>query len=232
MAGDWIKMRRSLLTDPRVVRIASALHADRFRTIGGLFSAWCLFDEQTPDGRLEGYTPEVFDEIVGVCGLAVAMESVGWLEIGDNWLQATAFSEHNGQTAKRRAQEAVRKMSARNADTDADKKRPREEKRREENLHTHTHTKTAKRGTQPIVPEDLAVCWSRWIEYYFATQGKSVPTIQAEAILMDLGRRGPDKAARDIDFSIRKGAKTILDSDNDFEARRPAGGTKQRIDLQ
>jgi hypothetical protein len=116
MAGDWIKMRRSLLTDPRVVRIASALHADRFRTIGGLFSAWCLFDEQTPDGRLEGYTPEVFDEIVGVCGLAVAMESVGWLEIGDNWLQATAFSEHNGQTAKRRAQEAVRKMSARTAD--------------------------------------------------------------------------------------------------------------------
>jgi hypothetical protein len=232
MAGDWIKMRRSLLTDPRVVRIASALHADRFRTIGGLFSAWCLFDEQTPDGRLEGYTPEVFDEIVGVCGLAVAMESVGWLEIGDNWLQATAFSEHNGQTAKRRAQEAVRKMSARNADTDADKKRPREEKRREENSHTHTHTKTAKRGTQPIVPEDLAVCWSRWIEYYFATQGKSVPTIQAEAILMDLGRRGPDKASRDIDFSIRKGAKTILDSDNDFEARRPAGGTKQRIDLQ
>jgi hypothetical protein len=232
MAGDWIKMRRSLLTDPRVVRIASALHADRFRTIGGLFSAWCLFDEQTPDGRLEGYTPEVFDEIVGVCGLAVAMESVGWLEIGDNWLQATAFSEHNGQTAKRRAQEAVRKMSARNADTDADKKRPREEKRREENSHTHTHKKTASRGTQPIVPEDLSVCWSRWIEYYFATQGKSVPTIQAEAILMDLGRRGPGKAARDIDFSIRKGAKTILDSDNDFEARRPAGGTKQRIDLQ
>jgi hypothetical protein len=232
MAGDWIKMRRSLLTDPRVVRIASALHADRFRTIGGLFSAWCLFDEQTPDGRLEGYTPEVFDEIVGVCGLAVAMESVGWLQIGDNWLQATAFSEHNGQTAKRRAQEAVRKMSARNADTDADKKRPREEKRREENSHTHTHTKTSKRGTHPIVPEDLSVCWSRWIEYYFATQGKSVPTIQAEAILMDLGRRGPDKAARDIDFSIRKGAKTILDSDNDFEARRPAGGTKQRIDLQ
>jgi hypothetical protein len=234
MAGDWIKMRRSLLTDPRVVRIASALDADRFRTIGGLFSAWCLFDEQTPDGRLDGYSPEVFDEIVGVRGLAVAMESVGWLEIGDNWLQATAFSEHNGQTAKRRAQEAVRKMSARNADTEADKKRPREEKRREEITHTHTHKKTASRGTQPTVPEDLAVCWSRWIEYHFAKHGQAVPAIQAEAILMDLGRRGAEKAARDIEFSIRKDAKSILDSDNDFEKRQPAANytTKKKIELQ
>jgi hypothetical protein len=132
MAGDWIKMRRSLLTDPRVVRISSALNADRFRTIGGLFSAWCLFDEQTSDGTLSGYTPEVFDEIVGVKGLSRAMELVGWLEINGDCLKAIAFSEHNGQSAKRRAQESVRKMSARNADTTADKKRPREEKRREE----------------------------------------------------------------------------------------------------
>jgi hypothetical protein len=34
---------------------------------------------------------------------------------------------------------------------------------------------------------------------------------------MDLGRRGTAKAIRDIDFSIRKSAKSILDSDNDFE---------------
>jgi flagellar biosynthesis GTPase FlhF len=132
MAGDWIKMRKSLLTDPRVVRISSALDADRFRTIGGLFSAWCLFDEQTSDGILDGYTPEVFDDIVGIRGLARAMEAVGWLQINADSLVATAFSQHNGQTAKRRAQESVRKMSARDADTKADKKRPREEKRREE----------------------------------------------------------------------------------------------------
>jgi hypothetical protein len=94
--------------------------------------------------------------------------------------------------------------------------------------HTHTH-KTSSRGTQPTVPEDLAVCWSRWIEYHFAKHGSAVPAIQAEAILMDLGRRGPEKAARDIEFSIRKDAKSILDSDNDFEKRSPSAGytTKQ-----
>ena len=212
MAGDWIKMRRSLLTDPRVVRISSALNADRFRTIGGLFSAWCLFDEQTPDGHLAGYTPEVFDQIVGISGLAVAMAAVGWLEIGPDYLQATAFCEHNGQSAKRRAQESVRKMSARDADKTADKKRPREEKRREEK-NTHTHTAEP----EPIQPEDeLTPHWNRWCEYCLAI-GKPVNQIQADAILMDLGRRGTAKAIRDIDFSIRKSAKSILDSDNDFE---------------
>ena len=212
MAGDWIKMRRSLLTDPRVVRISSALNADRFRTIGGLFSAWCLFDEQTPDGHLAGYTPEVFDQIVGINGLAVAMAAVGWLEIGPDYLQATAFCEHNGQSAKRRAQESVRKMSARDADKSTDKKRPREEKRREEK-NTYTHTAEP----EPIQPEDeLAPHWDRWCEYCLAI-GKPVNQIQADAILMDLGRRGTAKAIRDIDFSIRKSAKSILDSDNDFE---------------
>jgi hypothetical protein len=73
MAGDWIKMNKSLPRDPRVVRISSALKADRLRTIGGLLSAWCLADEQTEDGMLDGYTPELFDEIVGFVGLAKAM---------------------------------------------------------------------------------------------------------------------------------------------------------------
>jgi len=222
MAGDWIKMRRSLLTDPRVVRIASALDADRFRTIGGLFSAWCLFDEQTPDGHLEGYTPEVFDQIVGINGLAVAMAAVGWLEIGTDYLQATAFSEHNGQSAKRRAQESVRKMSARNADTNADKKRPREEKRREEKKNTHTHTPA--RRSEAIIPDDLAEPWERWQSFREAIDGRRIPDIQAETILMDLGRRGTDKAIRDIEFSIRKSAKSILDSDNDFEKRSAPSG--------
>lgn len=116
MAGDWIKMRKSLLSDPRVVRIMSALHADRFRTIGGLFAAWCLIDAQTEDGILSGYTQQAFDEIVGLTGIAEAMESVGWLRISSQGIEAVNFTEHNGRTEKRRLQETVRKMSARHAD--------------------------------------------------------------------------------------------------------------------
>ena len=149
MAGDWIKMRKSLLADPRVVRIMSALHADRFRTIGGLFAAWCLIDEQTADGSLRGYTPEAFDEIVGIQGLAYAMESVGWLSITPEGVEAVRFEEHNGHTAKRRAQESVRKMSARSADKRTHGMRTKSaiEKRREEKSISNTETQDADAST-------------------------------------------------------------------------------------
>jgi hypothetical protein len=116
MAGEWIKMQKSLPRDSRVVRISSALNADRNRTVGGLFSAWCLFDEQTEDGKLVGYTPEILDEVIGFPGFARAMASVDWLEIGEGFLAVPRFDEHNGKSAKRRAQENVRKLSARDAD--------------------------------------------------------------------------------------------------------------------
>jgi hypothetical protein len=80
---------------------------------------------------------------------------------------------------------------------------------------THTHSQPSRDSVS--VPDELAACWHRWSEYVLGTTGKAVNAIQAEVMLMDLGRRGAEKAARDIDFSIRKSAKSILDSDNDFE---------------
>jgi len=137
MAGDWIKMRMDLKAHPKVVRIASALKADRLRIIGGLYSAWCLFDNYSADGRMEGYTPEIFDEEIGLSGLAAAMISVGWLEQTSDGLVMPRFDAHNGQSAKRRAQDADRKREDRkiqnSSASEADKMRTREEKRREEN---------------------------------------------------------------------------------------------------
>jgi hypothetical protein len=152
---EWIKMRKSLLTDPRVVRIASALGADRFRTIGALFSAWCLFDEQTSDGRLDGYTPEIFDEIIGIHGLAVAMESVGWLEINAESIIATAFGQHNGHTAKRRAQEAARKASARDADkkrTESAIEKKKKRKEEEEEIEEEEEEEEEEKTSAPASP--------------------------------------------------------------------------------
>lgn len=141
MAGDWIKMRTDLRTHPKVVRISSALDADTLRTVGGLWSVWSLFDLHSTDGKLVGYTTEVVDSLIGWPGFAAAMERVGWLEscvIDDApSLVAPRFDAHNGQSAKRRAQEAERKRLVRKASaSDADKNGIREEKRREESINT------------------------------------------------------------------------------------------------
>lgn len=133
MAGDWIKMRADLHTHPKVVRIASALQADRLRIVGGLHSAWCLFDAHSVDGKLEGYSCATLDELIGFPGFSAAMVAVGWLEESEGNLAMPRFDEHNGKSAKRRAQDATRKKEVRKMSaSQADEKRTREEKRREE----------------------------------------------------------------------------------------------------
>ncbi len=136
MAGDWIKMRSDLMTHPKIVRISSALKADKLRVIGGLHAVWSLFDAHSDDGILDGYTPEALDEYLGWPGFSTCLISVKWLEEDGESLSTPRFDEHNGQSAKRRATETQRKRLAR-LDEDlsasvADKMRSREEKRREE----------------------------------------------------------------------------------------------------
>lgn len=133
MAGDWIKMRADLHTHPKVVRISSALDADRLRVVGALHATWCLFDAHSIDGELEGYSSKTLNNMIGFEGFAQALIAVGWLEETSVSLCMPRFAEHNGQSAKRRAQEADRKRNVRKASaSDADKKRTREEKRRED----------------------------------------------------------------------------------------------------
>lgn len=141
MAGDWIKMRVDLQSHPKIVRILSATSTDKFRVLGGLHAVWAVFDTHSVDGELKGYTPDLLDHVIGWDGFARAMESVGWLAYdGLETLTLPEFTEHNGQSAKRRAEDQKRKRDTRkcpqsvrteSAD-DADQKRTREEKRRED----------------------------------------------------------------------------------------------------
>lgn len=143
MAGDWIKMRSDLQRHPKIVRMSSALRADRFRIIGGLHAVWCLFDEHSEDGQIEGYTSEAIDDLIGWPGFCAAMVAVQWLEVADGFCALPRFDEHNGQSAKRRAMETQRKRRERAEEearkeagksaSGADKKRSRTDKREDIN---------------------------------------------------------------------------------------------------
>ena len=133
MSHGWIKMRRCLGTHPKVVRTASALKEDKARVIGAYALLWFVADEHTVDGRLEGYSVDDVDAVVGVPGFALAAASVGWLILEPEAVVIPGFETHNGQSAKRRAQEANRKSEARKASAPrADKKRTRSDQIREE----------------------------------------------------------------------------------------------------
>lgn len=136
MAGDWIKMRTGLRNHPKVVRISSALLADRFRVIGGLHAVWCVFDEFSDDGMLNGYSAFTLDETIGWQGFSDAMALVGWLTISEQGIECPEFLTHNGASAKRRAADKDRKKDVRIASgqtsaSKADKLRTREENKKQ-----------------------------------------------------------------------------------------------------
>lgn len=118
---SWIKMRIDLVTHPKVVRIASAICpqsvrdvSNKFLAIGGLLAVWGVFDTHSTDGVIVGYTPESLDGVVGLDGISRAMMAVGWLSFdGVETLTLPEFEEHNGQSAKRRADDSKRKKRSR-----------------------------------------------------------------------------------------------------------------------
>lgn len=204
MAGDWIKMRADLFTHPKVVRMLSALKADKLRTVGGLMSAWCLFDAHSIDGKLEGYTSETLDQHLGWPGFSAAMISVGWLEDTGQSLVLPRFDTHNGVSAKRRAQDAdrkqaVRKMSA----SEADKKRTREEKRREEK----------KEEQLEVLPDWLpADRWQDFVDHRKAIRKAMTERARGRMLahLADLKSKGYDVLAL-MDTAIRSGWQDVYE---------------------
>jgi hypothetical protein len=103
MAGDWIKMRADLHTDPDVARIAAALAVDRYSVIGRLHAFWSWADKHAVDGRVDGATPQFVDEIVQTQGYAQALSDIGWLKFDAKGLVIPKFERHNGSSAKQRA---------------------------------------------------------------------------------------------------------------------------------
>jgi hypothetical protein len=131
MAGEWIKMRVDLASDPAVIRIRRATGIDADAVVGKLHRLWAWADTHTAEGAAEGLDVEWVDEFAGVKGFAAAMQLAGWLEVDDAGLRFTNFDRHNGQPAKVRALAKTRMLRNRCA-TSATVAQPEEEKRREE----------------------------------------------------------------------------------------------------
>ena len=165
MAGDWIKMRSNLRTHPKVVRMSSTLQCDALQVIGALWAVWSIADEHASVhescGHLDGYTLADMSAVIGFPGFAEAMQRVGWVseceEHDGKCLIFPNFDTHNGQSAKRRAEDTERKRSARSgasrpqsvrkvSATKLDEVRTREEKRREEEQQHPTTTSTVVGG--------------------------------------------------------------------------------------
>jgi hypothetical protein len=129
MAGDWIKMRTSLLTNPKVNGIAKELESDsevtkalstgfngvmseivnrnvmRYITVTSLLIVWSAANEHTKDGVFKNSELSDLDDMVGIPNFGFALESVGWAiydELG-NTVTLPNFNEYNTSGSVRSA---------------------------------------------------------------------------------------------------------------------------------
>lgn len=108
MAGDWIKMRCNLDTDPAVFQMAAALGLDELAVVGRLWKVWAWADQHTKDGSDITLRAAAIDKLVCCEGFAAAMRAAKWLTGEDGALSLPGFDRHNGATAKTRSAAATR----------------------------------------------------------------------------------------------------------------------------
>lgn len=108
MAGDWIKMRSNLWDDPRVARLVDLTDSSEAEVIGGLYWLWATADQHTADGFMPGLSCRQIDRKTGVSGLGQALVDIGWIENQEDGIFIVNFEDHNGASAKKRAQTAKR----------------------------------------------------------------------------------------------------------------------------
>ena len=108
MAGDWIKMRSNLWDDPRVARLVDLTDSSEAAVIGGLYWLWATADQHTADGFMPGLSCRQIDRKTGVAGLGQALVDIGWTENHSEGVLIVNFEDHNGASAKKRAQTAKR----------------------------------------------------------------------------------------------------------------------------
>lgn len=136
MAGDWIKMRPSLFTNPKVNGMARILEVSpdvgkvlgmningamsevvtrnvmRNVTVSLLLTVWGAANEHTRNGVFVNTDLSDIDDIAGVPGFGNAMVSVGWAEFNaeEGTVTLPNFSEYNACGEERRTANAERQQ--------------------------------------------------------------------------------------------------------------------------
>ena len=200
-------MRNNLDTDPRVLAMAACLGIPELHVVGCLWKLWSWADQHTLDGNAIRVTDVTLDRFTGVTGFAAELRKVGWLEGRDSALTFPRFAEHNGHTAKKRGETAIRVAKHRSAKSVTDvTQKVLPEKRREEKNNTHTHTgKTVLESLSSEVRQRYEL-WER----HLLSIGKALSPITRESNVMALIRLPEEKQIEVLEFSIDRGASGLI----------------------
>ena len=113
MAGDWIVWTKGLTKRIEVVQIADHMGISRYEAACHCMAVWEWADENTTDGDAPCVTPSALSELIGVPGIAEAMEKVGWLVVDNGGVIFPNWTRWNTESAKQRLQHRDRQRGYR-----------------------------------------------------------------------------------------------------------------------
>jgi len=116
MAGLWVKWEVGLPRKPEILQIARRLKMSPPEAAGRCMLVWEWADSATESGEILGVGRETIDGIAGIEGMCAAMEATRphpWIMVDDTGVTFTNYDRHNGDCAKRRAEDAFRKRADR-----------------------------------------------------------------------------------------------------------------------
>jgi hypothetical protein len=108
MAGDWLKVETSTPDKPEILQMAHDLSIDPDAVVGKLIRVWSWFDSHSEEGNAPSVSKLLLDRSVGVTGFVNCMISVDWMREEGETLTIPNFDNHNGASAKKRANTARR----------------------------------------------------------------------------------------------------------------------------
>jgi hypothetical protein len=93
----YIRIRTNLLGDKDVVAMAERLSVSRYDVAGRLIRTWAWADcEADDEGHVYGVSADWLDTLVDLSGWAEALQSVGWLSVGERGVLFPKWQRHRG----------------------------------------------------------------------------------------------------------------------------------------
>lgn len=226
MSGGWIKLEKDLLTDPRLLRIATALAKDYqyddavksdapaqicngrplpgvILILGALTYLWMIADSHIGD---DDVLPLGIDEINHILGMQNLAELIpeNWLQIIDtHHVKLPGYQAHNGPIAKERAQNQKR-VAAHRAKSNAKplqtgNGRPLPEK---------SKSKTREETPLPPIVGLNADAWAEWVTYRIKIR-KPLKAVSFPAAQREMASHGAAQAAV-VEYSIAHGYQGLF----------------------
>ncbi len=113
MAGLWIEWEKGLVRKPEVMRISRILSCTPQHAAACCMQVWEWAEDVTTTGFIPDIDAEAVSFAAAVPGIGEAMLEVGWLSENNHGVNFSNWDRHNGEPAKKRALDALRKRQKR-----------------------------------------------------------------------------------------------------------------------